>query len=61
MDAEAVHEAVAALGGQTVTDRLIGAAVEFKTRASNSKGHADSAVKGGERENFRSALFWHFN
>lgn len=44
-DTDFVHEAVVVLAGQTVTGLPVGATVEFKVRASNSKGHTDSAVK----------------
>lgn len=44
-DLDFVHEAVVVLAGQTVTGLPVGATVEFKDRASNSKGHTESAVK----------------
>ena len=45
VDADFVHETVVVLAGQTIAGLPVGATVEFKTRASNSKGHTDSAVK----------------
>ena len=45
VDTEFVHAAVVVLAGQTITGLPVGATVEFKIRASNSKGHTDGAVK----------------
>lgn len=45
VDNDFAHETVLLLGGQTVSGLPVGATVQFKTRASNSKGHTDSAVK----------------
>lgn len=44
-DTDFVHETVVVLAGQTIAGLPVGATVEFKDRASNSKGHTDSAVK----------------
>lgn len=45
VDADFTHETVVVLTGQTVSGLPVGATVEFKVRASNSKGHTDGAVK----------------